>query len=133
MSNEIVRELRKEKQANLFASFWAYNLAVFSMAHGLFLLIQVDFLIVPLESYLFGVNEDIFGWLLLIAGAGKIIGAFFKIDILKRISIVILSAVWGMLFYTSIFWSFGIGYPDDAFINTALMLVMCLRVSYKGV
>ena len=133
MNNKVARELRKKKRENLFPSFWAYNLAVFSMIHGFFLLIQVDFIMVPLQNYFFGVNEDIFGWLLLIAGVGKIIGEFYKIHVLKRISIVILSGVWGMLFYTSLFWSFGMGYPDNAFIDTALMLVMSLRVSYKGV
>lgn len=133
MSNKVVRELRKEQEQILYSHFWAYNVAIFSVAHGVFLLLQVDFLIVPLETYFFGVDEDILGAVLIIAGLCKIAGILLKNARLKQIGIVALSAVWGMLFYTSIFWSFGAGYPDSVFLDTAVMLAMCLRVSYKGV
>ena len=133
MGNKVVRELRKEKKQVLYSSFWAYTVSIFSMAHGLFLLLQIDFLTTPLQTYFFGINEDILGMVLIVAGLCKVAGILLSNNRLKQIGIVALSAVWGMLFYTSLFWSFGMGYPDDAFIDTAVMLVMSLRVSYKGV
>lgn len=133
MQNKVAKQLQREKHDFIRSTFWSNTVSIFSIIHGIFLIAQVDYLLVALDAYFFGVNEDIFGLLLIVAGVGKMVGVRLSIRPLKRISIVMLCTIWGMLAYTSLFWSFGIGYPSDSFIDAIFMVVACWRVAYKGV
>lgn len=130
--NEVVKGLKKRK-AEETSYFWGYFISIISIMDGIFILATENFLGNRLDAYLLGVGDNIFGWALVILGLAKILGILADSKKMRLVGVVGLSVVWGMLFAVSLLFSFGIGYPSNAFISNGAMLGATFRVAYKGV
>ena len=113
--------------------FWGMTIAIVSVMQGFHLLFYDSVIVDRLDAYLLGTNEDIFGVVLVLFGAIKLIGIVIDSVNMRAVGVVGLSITWGMLWVVALMFSFGIGYPNTAYISNGLMLVACLRVSYRGV
>lgn len=136
IKDELKKEIeiveKEEKHAEESSYFWGYLTGGMSFFNGLFLIVSDGILATRMDTYLFGIDEDLFGWLLMIFGAIKVIGILADLYQARLIGIVGLTAVWLPLFVLSLIFSFGIGYPSNAFLSNLVILIACLRVSYKG-
>lgn len=134
MENHVKKELKKQREnIEKKSYFWGYIVAVFSILQSGFLFIHTDYMADRFNAYLFGVNQNVFAIALLIAGVIKMAGLLLDETYSRQVGIVALCAIWGMLSVVALFYSFGIGYPSNAFLTNGLILVACLRVAYKGV
>ena len=133
MANKVSEKLKEELEQEKPSYFWGMTIAITSVMNGFHLLFYPSVLSDRLETYLLGVNEDLFGLALVMFGVVKIIGIIIDNVNMRGIGIVGLSIVWGMLWVVAMMFSFGIGYPSTAYLTNGLMLVACLRVSYRGV
>jgi len=134
MGNDIKKELKKQKKdIEKKSYFWGYFVAIFSILQSVFLFIHTDYMADRFNAYLFGVNQNVFAIALAVAGVIKLAGLLFDETHSRQVGIVALCAIWGMLSVVALFYSFGIGYPSNAFLTNGLILVACLRVAYKGV
>ena len=113
--------------------FWGMTVAIVSLLNGFHLLFYESVLVDRLEAYFLGANEDIFGVALVFFGAIKLIGIMIDSVNMRAVGIVGLSVSWGMLWVVALLFSFGIGYPSTAYLSNGMMLVACLRISYRGV
>ncbi|ALV20772.1 hypothetical protein [Carnobacterium antarcticum] len=114
------------------SDFWGYAIATVSILHGDFIYRIDGYLVTHAEPYLSKLPEKGIGLFLLFAGVIKLVGLISRNKYLKKISIWMLSAIWGGLSFVSITYSFGTGYPDPYYIFMIFVLVACLRVSSKG-
>lgn len=130
-----VKEILKEDRVESIKDdhFWGKLISTVSIIEGVFILYNTGYLTVRLDTYLLGINENIFGWLLIVLGVSKLVGILVENKLMMAGSIILLSAVWGMLFTVAILWSFGIGYPNDAFLTNGMILATCLRIAHKGI
>lgn len=127
----IKEELIREKEKGSFP-FYGFSIAVLSLAYGGFLLIFGDYMN-TLFTRLFEVIPDWPIALWLIVGAViKLIGIHKQHKKLKRIGIVLLSAVWTAIAAVYTVYSFTVGYPNPSFLIMAFIVVVCYRVSKKG-
>ena len=133
MANKVSEKLKEELEQEKPSYFWGMTIAIVSVMNGLHLLFYPSVLSERLDAYLLGVNEDIFGVTLVLFGAIKLIGIVIDSVNMRRVGIVGLSVVWGMLWVVALMFSFGIGYPSTTYLSNGLMLVACLRISYRGV
>lgn len=62
----------------------------------------------------------------------KLIGIYKRHKKLKRIGIVLLSAVWTAIAAVYTVFSFTTGYPSPSFLFMIFIVVVCYRVSKKG-
>lgn len=129
----MLERVTQEAELKKSSFFWGKVVSYFSIFHALFLLVQPDFILVPLDTYLLGINQRLIGGLLIVVAVTKLVGIYFDSDTLRVLGIIGLSGVWGVLFTLSLMWSFGIGYPSNTFLSAGFMLVAILRVAYKGV
>ena len=133
MANKVSEELKEEQQHVKTSYFWGMTIAIVSVMQGFHLLFYDGVIVDRLDAYLLGTNEDIFGVVLVLFGAIKLIGIMIDSVNMRAVGVVGLSIAWGMLWVVALMFSFGIGYPNTAYISNGLMLVACLRVSYRGV
>ena len=127
VKEEIINERNKEP-----FPFYGFSIAVLSLCYGIFLLIFGDYMD-GLFSTLFEMIPDwpIAFWLVASAVV-KLIGIHKRDKKLKRIGIVLLSAVWTAI--TAVYWvySFGVGYPSPYFLLVSFITITCYRVAKKG-
>ena len=133
MANKVSEKLKEELEHEKPSYFWGMTIAISSVLNGFHLLFYPSVLSDRLDVYLLGANEDIFGVALVLFGVVKIIGIIIDSENMRGVGIVGLSIVWGMLWVVAMMFSFGIGYPSTTYLTNGLMLVACLRVSYRGV
>lgn len=131
---DIKEELKEERLETIVKDhFWGKLIALISAMGGVQILYHDGFISGRLDAYLLGIDENVFGWLLLIFGVLKLLGVYVGNKHMMAITIVGLSVVWSMMFVVSVLWSFGVGYPSEAFLSNGLALAICLRVAYKGI
>lgn len=127
----IKEELIREKTKGSFP-FYGFSIAVLSLVYGGFLLIFGDYMH-SLFSKLFDIIPDwpIALWLI---GSSviKLVGIRKEHKKLKRIGIVLLSAVWTAIAAVYTVFSFTTGYPSPSFLFLIFIVVVCYRVSKKG-
>lgn len=127
----IKEELIREKSKGSFP-FYGFSIAVLSLVYGGFLLVFGDYMH-SLFSKLFDIIPDwpIALWLI---GSSliKLVGIRKEHKMLKRIGIVLLSAVWTAIAAVYTVFSFTTGYPSPSFIFLAFIVVVCYRVARKG-
>ena len=127
----IKEELIREQTKGSFP-FYGFSIAVLSLVYGGFLLVFGDYMH-SLFSKLFDVIPDwsIALWLI---GSSliKLVGIYKGHKMLKRIGIVILSAVWTAIAAVYTVFSFTTGYPSPSFLFLIFIVVICYRVSKKG-
>ena len=133
MANKVSEKLKEEQYQAKPSYFWGTAVAIGSVMNGLHLLMYESVIVDQLNAYFLGADENIFGVALVLFGMIKLIGILIDNVIMRRVGIVGLSMVWGMLWVVALMFSFGIGYPNSAYISNGMMLVGCLRVSYRGV
>ena len=133
MANKVSEELKVEQYQAKQSYFWGVAIAIGSVMNGIHLLMYESVIVDRLNAYFLGADENIFGALLVLFATIKLIGILIDNVIMRRVGIVGLSIVWGMLWVVALMYSFGIGYPSSAYISNGMMLVGCLRVSYRGV
>ena len=127
----IKEELLREQTKGSFP-FFGFSIAVLSLCYGGFLLLFGDYMH-SLFSKLFDVIPDwpIALWLI---GSSviKLVGIRKEHKKLKRIGIVLLSAVWTAIAAVYTVFSFTTGYPSPSFLFLIFIVVVCYRVSKKG-
>ena len=133
MANKVSEELKVKQYQAKQSYFWGVAIAIGSVMNGIHLLMYESVIVDRLNAYFLGADENIFGALLVLFATIKLIGILIDNVIMRRVGIVGLSIVWGMLWVVALMYSFGIGYPSSAYISNGMMLVGCLRVSYRGV
>ena len=133
MANKVSEELKVKQYQAKPSYFWGVAIAIGSVMNGIHLLMYESVIVDRLNAYFLGADENIFGALLVLFATIKLIGILIDNVIMRRVGIVGLSIVWGMLWVVALMYSFGIGYPSSAYISNGMMLVGCLRVSYRGV
>lgn len=133
MANKVSEELKVKQHQAKSSYFWGMAIAIGSLMNGVHLLMYESVIVDRLNAYFLGADENIFGALLVLFGTIKLIGILIDSVIMRRVGIVGLSMVWGMLWVVALMFSFGIGYPNSAYISNGMMLTGCLRVSYRGV
>ena len=133
MENKVSEKLKEELEQEKPSYFWGMTIAIASVMNGFHLLFYPSVLSERLDAYFLGANEDIFGVALALFGIIKIIGVIIDSENMRGVGIVGLSIVWGMLWVVAMMFSFGIGYPSTTYLTNGMMLVACLRVSYRGV
>ena len=127
----IKEELIRERSKGSFP-FYGFSVAVLSLCYGGFLLIFGDYMN-SLLSRLFEVIPDWPIALWLVVGAViKLLGIRMGHKKLKRIGIVLLSAVWTAIAAVYIVFGFTTGYPNPTFLFLIFIVVVCYRVSKKG-
>ena len=124
-------ELIREQTRSPFP-FFGFSIAVLSLLFGGFLLIFGDYMH-SLFSRLFEVIPDwpIALWLI-VSALIKLVGIRKEHKKLKRIGIVLLSAIWTAIAAVYIVFSFTTGYPNPSFLFMTFIVVVCYRVSKKG-
>lgn len=127
----IKEELIREQTKTSFP-FFGFSIAVLSLVYGGFLLIFGDYMN-TLYTRLFELIPDwpIAVWLI---GSAliKLVGIHKGYKKLKRIGIVLLSAVWTAIAAVYTVFSFTTGYPNPSFLFMIFIVVVCYRVSKKG-
>lgn len=131
--NKVSEELKVEQQQLKPSYFWGVTVSIISLLNGLHLLFYEGVIVDRLNAYFLGANEDIFGVVLVLFGGIKLIGVLIDSVTMRAVGIVGLSVIWGMLWVVALMFSFGIGYPNTAYLSNGMMLIACLRVSYRGV
>lgn len=127
VKDEILKERNKEP-----FPFYGFSIAVLSLCYGIFLIIFGDYMNTLLTS-LFELIPDWPIALCLIGSAViKLIGIYKRHKKLKRIGIVLLSAVWTAIAAVYTVFSFTTGYPSPSFLFMIFIVVVCYRVSKKG-
>ncbi|MFE2777504.1 hypothetical protein ACFXEB_06670 [Aerococcus urinaeequi] len=127
----VKEEILKEKSNEPFP-FYGFSIAVLSLCYGGFLLIFGDYMD-GLFTTLFEVIPDWPIAVFLIGSAViKLLGIHKQHKKLKRIGIVLLSAVWTAIAAVYAVYSFTVGYPNPSFLIMAFIVVVCYRVSKKG-
>lgn len=127
----IKEELKREHRKGSFP-FFGFSIAVLSLCYGGFLLLFGDYMH-SLFSRLFDVIPDWPIALWLIVGAViKLVGIHEGHKMLKRIGIVLLSAVWTAIAAVYTVFSFTTGYPNPSFLFMGFIVVICYRVAKKG-
>ena len=69
---------------------------------------------------------------LVVSAVVKLIGIHKRDKKLKRIGIVLLSAVWTAIAAVYIVFSFTTGYPNPTFLFMIFIVAVCYRLSKKG-
>ena len=133
MANKVSEKLKEEQHQVKPSYFWGITLAIVSVMNGLHLLFYDGVIVDRLDAYFLGANEDIFGLALVLFGTIKLIGIVIDSVNMRGVGIVGLSITWGMLWVVALMYSFGLGYPSTTYLSNGMMLVACLRVSYRGV
>ena len=133
MANKVSEKLKEEQLQAKPSYFWGMMVAIISVMNGFHLLFYESVIVDRLDVYFLGANEDIFGIALVLFSAIKLIGILLDSVNMRGVGIVGLSVTWGMLWVVALMFSFGIGYPDTAYLSNGMMLVACLRISYRGV
>lgn len=128
---KLKRELYQAKNKRP-SDFWGYAIALLSLGYGHFIYVFNGYLIAHAQPYLKHLPEKWIGVFLIVAALLKLLGLATQTKLLKKWSIWLLSALWGGLFFVSVTYSFGVGYPDPSYLFNLFILVACLRVSLKG-
>lgn len=131
--NKVSEKLKEEQQQAKPSYFWGVTVGIISLLNGLHLLFYEAVIVDRLNAYFLGVNEDIFGVVLVLFGGIKLVGVLIDSVTMRAVGIVGLSVTWGMLWVVALMYSFGLGYPSTTYLSNGMMLVACLRVSYRGV
>ncbi|GEQ32148.1 hypothetical protein B795N_00300 [Marinilactibacillus psychrotolerans] len=124
-----IEELRRRKPSNSLG----YLISIFSIWYGFFN-IQNDFYLIGLiEPYLQHiVSIKFIGYCLVLFGMLKLIGIIKNNTLARKLGIWSLTGMWSGLFALALTFSFGTGYPHATYGFNALVLVLCLIVSFKG-
>lgn len=132
MSKEIIDGLEATKQQAKSGYYLGVSVSVVSMLTGLFFVLNSGGLSVYFNPYVKEVPEDFIGLMLVFFGIMKLIGIVKGNNVIRRISIVALSFLWGGLFVVSTVYSFGIGFPSVSFIFAGKLAADCMRISTRG-
>lgn len=114
------------------SGFWGTSIGFVSVLYGEFIFRVDGFLIENAEPYLSKLPENIIGILLMVFGVLKLVGLGLQYKQLKKIGIWLLSGMWSGLFFVSLTYSFGTGYPHPSYIFMGMIAIGCFRVSLKG-
>lgn len=128
------REIRQiaEKSRHEKVAFWGLLMGIYSVFYGIFYLRHQGYLIANAEPYMRFLPEKTIGWAMLIFGVIKILGVLLRNDFMKMIGIWGLSAIFGGMALVAFTFSYGSGYPNSVWIDRILVVVICLRISFKG-
>lgn len=132
MSKEIIEGLEKSKKQVKKNHYLGMSVGIVSFLTGMFFTIFSGELSVFFQPYLKNVPEIFVGVTLVIFGVMKVIGILTNNMLLRKISIVALSFLWGSLFVVSTVYSFGIGFPSISFIFAGKVAADCMRISTRG-
>lgn len=133
MSKEIIAGLEESKKQAKKSRYLSMSVGIVSFLTGMFFTIFSGELSVFFQPYLKNVPEIFVGVTLVIFGVMKVIGILTNNMLLRKISIVALSFLWGSLFVVSTVYSFGIGFPSISFIFAGKVAADCMRISTRGV
>lgn len=125
---EDIQRARKKRKAR----FYGITIAIFSILYGEFITRVDGFLLSWTEPYFQGIPVTLIGFLLIFAGALKLLGIIADHHTLRKLGIWSLSGVWSGLFVLALTFSFGTGYPHPSYLFNGLALIICLRVSIRG-
>lgn len=112
--------------------FWSIAVSAFSFLYGTFIVRFDGYLLNYIEPQFRLLPVQILGSLLIIVSVIKIAGILSCNRYLKRFGIWGLSSTWSALFFFSVTYSFGTGYPDSGYLFNGFILVICLYISFKG-
>lgn len=112
--------------------FYGFSLALMSVIYGAYVYFNGGYLVKTIDIRFNFITEEIISMTTILAGLIKLAGIAFNSGLVKRIGIVLLSFVWGVVFTLATVWALGVGYPAPTFIIYGFVLAICLRVSYKG-
>lgn len=129
--SKVKEELIKEQEKERTSFFWGKVVAIVSLLQGGSILYYQEIFTERFDAYFLGINEDVFGFLLVFFAVVKLLGIIADSFKMRSIGIVGLSIIWGMLTVIAVMFSFGIGYPSTAYLSNGFVLVACLRISYK--
>lgn len=133
MSKEIIAGLEESKKQAKKSHYLSMSVGIVSFLTGMFFTIFSGELSVFFQPYLKNVPEIFVGVTLVIFGVMKVIGILTNNMLLRKISIVALSFLWGSLFVVSTVYSFGIGFPSISFIFAGKVAADCMRISTRGI
>ena len=127
----VKEEILKERNKEPFP-FYGFSIAVLSLCYGIFLIIFGDYMNTLLAE-LFEIIPDwpISLWLV-VGSVINLIGIRKRDKKLKRIGIVLLSAVWTAIAAVYIVFGFTTGYPNPTFLFMIFIVAVCYRLSKKG-
>lgn len=132
MSKEIIEGLEESKKQAKKVHYLGMSVGIVSFLTGMFFTLFSGELSVFFQPYLKNVPEIFVGVTLVAFGAMKVIGILTNNMLLRKISIVALSFLWGSLFVVSTVYSFGIGFPSISFIFAGKVAADCMRISTRG-
>lgn len=133
MSKEIIEGLEESKKQAKKGHYLGMSVGIVSFLTGMFFTIFSGELSVFFQPYLKNVPEVFVGVTLVVFGVMKVIGILTNNTLLRKISIVALSFLWGSLFVVSTVYSFSIGFPSISFIFAGKVAADCMRISIRGV
>lgn len=131
VNRKLKQELKKASNKRP-SDFLGSLIAMVSILYGEFIFRVDGFLIANAEPYLSKLPENTIGILLVLIGVLKLIGLVLQYKPLKKIGIWLLSGMWSGLFFVSLTYSFGTGYPHPSYIFMGMIAIGCFRVSLKG-
>lgn len=132
MSKEIIEGLEESKKQAKKVHYLGMSVGIVSFLTGMFFTLFSGELSVFFQPYLKNVPEIFVGMTLIGFGLMKVIGILTNNMLLRKISIVALSFLWGSLFVVSTVYSFGIGFPSISFIFAGKVAADCMRISTRG-
>lgn len=133
MSKTIIEGLEESKKQAKKSHYLGMSVGIVSFLTGMFFTLFSGELSVFFQPYLKNVPEVFVGMTLIIFGTIKVIGILTNNSLLRKVSIVALSFLWGSLFVVSTIYSFGIGFPSISFIFAGKIAADCMRISTRGV
>ena len=132
MSKEIIEGLEESKKQAKKVHYLGMSVGIVSFLTGMFFTIFSGELSVFFQPYLKNVPEVFVGVTLVLFGVMKVIGILTNNSLMRKVSIVALSFLWGSLFVVSTVYSFGIGFPSISFIFAGKVAADCMRISTRG-
>lgn len=130
----VSREVRQyiEKKNKYPSFFLALLLSLYSIINGTFYIVFEGYLLSRSEPYLHFLPEKLIGISLILFGLLLIIGAIAKKRYARIVGIIGLTAIWGGLTLSLVVFAFGTGYPDVGWLDKLVIVILLLRLSFKG-
>ena len=129
--NLLLQEAEEKVEKGYFP-FHTSLITLTSIFYGLYVYFNAGYIINTIDPHFNFITEGVISVLTIMSGIVLIIGLLTKNGHVKRIGIVLMSFIWGLIFTLTLIWSLGAGYPAPNFIIYGYFLLSCLIVSYKG-
>lgn len=132
MSKDIIEGLQANKKQAEKNHYLGISVAVVSIINGYFYINYAGLLSFFFRPYIEVVPEVQIGYVLFFVGLFKLYGIITNNTIIRRISVILLSGIWGGLAFVSLLYSFGVGFPSLWFVYTGKIAADCMRISIRG-